>query len=195
LGQLKERGLKGVEVATSDAHEGLRQAVEEHFPGVIWQRCQAHFRRNVLDQTPAKLKAEVQDVLDNVLEASSPTRARAAFGRAETQLEGQADAAPAVLAGGWEQATAVLALPPKYRRRLRTSNMIERFIEEIRRREKPVRIFPNGKSVWRHARGALCAEQHEEWSAGRRYLSGGPSSTAGKHPPAKKLLPNLNPYP
>jgi transposase-like protein len=73
LGQLKARGLEGVEVATSDAHSGLRQAVEEHFPGVIWQRCQAHFRRNVPPgQTPSKLRDEVHGLLDQVLEASSP---------------------------------------------------------------------------------------------------------------------------
>ena len=169
LSQLKERGLSGVEVATSDAHDGLRQAVEESFPGVIWQRCQAHFRRNVLDTTPAKLKDDMREVLDSILEASSPQEARAAFGQAETQLEGKADAALSVLSDGWEEATAVLALPLKYRRRLRTSNMIERFIEEIRRREKVVRIFPNQRSVWRLV-GALCAETHEEWSTGRRYL-------------------------
>jgi transposase-like protein len=166
----KKRGLTGVEVATSDAHDGLRQAVEESFPGVIWQRCQAHFRRNVLDQTPAKLKDDMHEVLDSILEASSPQEARAAFGRAEIRLKGKADAALDVLSGGWEAATAVLALPVKYRRRLRMSNMIERFIEEIRRREKVVRIFPNKKSVWRLV-GALCAEKHEEWSTGRRYLT------------------------
>ena len=70
---------------------------------------------------------------------------------------------------GWEEATAVLALPAKYRRRLRTTNMLERFIEEIRRREKVIRIFPNEESAYRLI-GALCAERHEEWSTGRRYL-------------------------
>lgn len=64
----------------------------------------------------------------------------------------------------------MLALPAKCRRRLRTSNMIERFIEEIRRCEKVVRTFPNERSVWQLARGVLCAEQHEEWPTGRRYL-------------------------
>ena len=159
LGRLKKRGLEGVKLegvdlegvegATSDAHDGLRQAVEETFPGVIWQRYHleeslgVHFRRNVLDQTPAnqtpaKLKDEMHDRLDDILEASSPAKARAAFGRVEAALEGKADATLAVLSGGWEQATAVLALPAKYRRRLRTSNMIERFIEEIRRRQQVV---------------------------------------------------------
>ena len=169
LGQLKERGLRGVEVATSDAHEGLRQALTEHFPGTIWQRCQAHFRRNVIDQTPAKLRSEVHDALDAILGAVSPAKARTAFEQAAVELEGKADAALDVLERGFEDATAVLALPAKYRRRLRTTNMVERFIEEIRRREKVVRIFPNEKSAWRLV-GALCAEQHEEWSTGRLYL-------------------------
>jgi len=64
----------------------------------------------------------------------------------------------------------VLALPEKYRKRLRTTNMLERFIQEIRRREKVIRIFPNIGSAERLV-GALCAETHEEWSTGRRYLN------------------------
>jgi transposase-like protein len=65
---------------------------------------------------------------------------------------------------------AVLALPEKYRKRLRTTNMLERFIQEIRRREKVIRIFPNIDSAYRLV-GALCAETHEEWSTGRLYLN------------------------
>ena len=167
---LKGRGLVGVEVATSDAHEGLRQAMAEHFPGAIWQRCQAHFRRNVVDQTPAKLKDEMHEALDAILGAVSPEKARAAFNETAAKLEGVADATLRVLEEGFEDATAVLALPAKYRRRLRTTNMVERFIEEIRRREKVIRIFPN-KASDRRLVGALCAEQHEEWSTGRLYLN------------------------
>jgi transposase-like protein len=170
IGRLKGRGLSGVEVATSDAHEGLRQALEAAFPGLIWQRCQAHFRRNVLDRTPASCKDRMHELLDQILTAPSPERAREAVGEACAELEGQADKALEVLESGWEEATAVLALPAKYRRRLRTTNMLERFIEEIRRREKVVRIFPNQDSAYRLI-GALCAERHEEWSTGRRYLT------------------------
>ena len=168
--QLKARGLSGVEVATSDAHEGLRQALETAFPGLIWQRCQAHFRRNILDRTPAALRDRMHELLDRILTASSPERAREAVGEALAELEGDADRALEVLESGWEEATAVLALPAKYRRRLRTTNMLERFIEEIRRREKVIRIFPNEDSAHRLI-GALCAERHEEWSTGRRYLT------------------------
>jgi transposase-like protein len=170
IGQLKARGLSGVEVATSDAHGGLRQALEAAFPGLIWQRCQAHFRRNVLDRTPTGLRDRMHGLLDRILTAPSPERAREAFGEACAELEGAADRALEVLESGWEEATAILALPSKYRRRLRTTNMLERFIEEIRRREKVVRIFPSGDSAYRLI-GALCAERHEEWSTGRRYLT------------------------
>jgi len=170
IDRLKARGLSGVEVATSDAHEGLRQALEAAFSGLIWQRCQAHFRRNVLDRTPAALRDRMHELLDQILTAPSPERAREAFGEACAELDGQADRALEVLESGWEEATAILALPKKYRRRLRTTNMLERFIEEIRRREKVVRIFPSGDSAYRLI-GALCAERHEEWSTGRRYLT------------------------
>ena len=184
LGQLKARGLEGVEVATSDAHNGLRQAVKERFPGVIWQRCQAHFRRNVPPgQAPAKLKDDMRGVLDSILEASSPQKARAAFGRAEAELEGKADAALDVLSGGWEAATAAgLALPPKYRRRLRTSNMIERFIEEVRRREKVVRIFPNQRSV-----GGSSARSARRST--RNGLPGGATSLVDRVLPLESIPP------
>ena len=167
---LKDRGLSGVEMLTSDAHDGLRGAAQQSFPGAIWQRCQAHFRRNVADRVPAASKERVHAMLDSILEAPSPADAREALERAATELQEIAPAALEVLEEGFEDATAALALPEKYRRRLRTTNMVERFIEEIRRREKVVRIFPNMQSAWRLI-GALCAEQHEEWAHGRRYLT------------------------
>lgn len=170
IGRLKARGLSGVELATSDAHEGLHQALEAAFSGLIWQRCQAHFRRNVLDRTPAAHRDRMHELLERILTASTLEQARKAVGEACAELEGQADRALQVLEDGWEEATAILALPQKYRRRLRTTNMLERFIEEIRRREKVVRIFPNEESA-RRLVGALCAERHEEWSTGRRYLT------------------------
>jgi len=168
--QLKERGLSGVELATSDAHKGLRKALQEAFPGLIWQRCQSHFRRNVLDQTPSDYRDEMHQVLDQLLEASCQQEARRHLDDLRERLEEKAPSAFRALEEGFYDATAVLALPEKYRKRLRTTNMLERFIQEIRRREKPVRIFPNLGSAYRLV-GALCAETHEEWSTGRRYLN------------------------
>jgi len=112
----------------------------------------------------------MHQVLDQVLEASSQEEARARLDDLREQLEEEASSALKTLEDGFHDATAVLALPEKYRKRLHTTNMLERFIQEIRRREKVIRIFPNIDSAYRLV-GALCAETHEEWSTGRRYLN------------------------
>ncbi|MCS3668653.1 transposase-like protein [Salinibacter ruber] len=180
--QLKERGLSGVDHVTSDAHKGLREAIQEQLLGSIWTRCHAHFRRNVLDKTPEACFEAMQAVLDEVLGADSQPEAFEALEEVldgeqtrivetsdgETvdtyeQLREEGGSALNVFEEGLEGATAVLALPGKYRRRLRTTNMIERLIEELRRREKVVRIFPNIDSAWRLL-GSLLSETHEEWS-------------------------------
>lgn len=168
LEELKDRGLRRVELATSDAHEGLESAFRETFPGCIWQRCQAHFRRNVIDKTPSDYQGRMHQLLDQILEADSQQEASRRLEEVSSELEDEAEDALAVLEEGIFEATAVLALPEKYRERLRTTNMVERLIQEIRRREKVIRIFPNQASAWRLV-GALLAEKHEEWSTGRRY--------------------------
>ena len=170
LGELKDRGLRRVELATSDAHEGLEAALRETFPGCIWQRCQSHFRRNVLDKTPSGYRDQMKELLDSILEADSQRQAQQRLEEAASaELAEEAPEALEVLEDGLFDATAVLALPEKYRKRLRTTNMLERLIQEIRRREKVIRIFPNKASA-RRLVGALLAEKHEEWSTGRRYL-------------------------
>jgi transposase-like protein len=166
--ELKDRGLRRVELATSDAHEGLESALRETFPGCIWQRCQAHFQRNVLDKTPADLHDQMKDLLDRTLQTDSQREAVKRVEEAPDDLREGASEAIQVLQEGLHDATAVLALPEKYRKRLRTTNMVERLIQEVRRREKVIRIFPNKASAWRLV-GALLAEKHEEWSTGRRY--------------------------
>ena len=116
--RLKARGLSGVRVATSDAHEGLKQALHAAFPGLIWQRCQAHFRRNVMDQTPPPLRDRMHDRLGAILTASAPAPAREALNATLDALEREAETALRVLEDGFDDATAVLVLPPKYQRRL-----------------------------------------------------------------------------
>lgn len=166
---LKSRGLEGVDLMVSDAHEGLVDALHRCFDGAIWQRCQTHFRRNVVDRTPAAFKDAMHRGLDRILKAGDPDEARIEFEALATELEGDADRALETLESGLEDAIAVLSLPEKYRRRLRTTNSLERLIEEVRRREKVIRIFPNETSAWRLL-GAYLAEIHEEWSTGRCYL-------------------------
>jgi len=167
--RLKARGLRGVELITSDNHRGLVKALRRQFQGAAWQRCQTHLMRNVLGQTPRHLKAEMTAWLRRIFHSESQAEARQAFGELARELDGTAETALQTLEAGLEDAIAVLALPAKYRRRLRTTNMVERLIEEIRRRERVIRIFPNSASAERLI-GALLQEQHEEWLTGRKYF-------------------------
>ena len=166
---LKRRGLSGVEYVVSDAHGGLVSACKRAFQGVIWQRCQVHFRRNVVDRAAKRHHDVLHRGLDRILDAHDPDEARQEFRRLCADLEGKADRALEALEAGLEDAIQVLVLPLKYRRRLKSTNMLERLIEEVRRRERVIRIFPNERSAWRLL-GALLAEQHEVWSTGRKWL-------------------------
>lgn len=166
---LKRRGLRDVEVVVSDAHEGLVDALHQCFQGASWQRCQTHFRRNVADKARAEHLDELHEGMSRIFKADDQDAARAAFNELAASLEGKADHALETLELGLDDATAVLRLPDKYRKRLRTTNMVERLIEEVRRREKVIRIFPNDDSA-RRLIGAYLAERHEEWSTRRRYL-------------------------
>jgi putative transposase len=166
---LKQRGLHGVEVLVSDDHAGLVKAAQRAFQGVIWQRCQVHLQRNVLGRTPRHLRAQMATGLRRIFQAEDRAEARTAFGVLAAALAGKADRALTILEEGLEDALAVLVLPEQYRVRLRTTNGMERLNEEIRRRERVIRIFPNEASALRLI-GALLAEHHEVWSTGKRYF-------------------------
>jgi len=107
--------------------------------------------------------------LERVLKAEDRDEAWRAFARLANEMGDKAPKAVDDLENGLEDALAVLILPQKYRKRLRTTNMAERLNEEVRRRERIIRIFPNEDSALRLI-GALLAEQHETWSTGKRYL-------------------------
>jgi putative transposase len=166
---LKRRGLHGVEVLVSDDHAGLVKAAQRCFQGVMWQRCQVHLRRNVLGRTPHHLRAQMAAGMRRLFQAADAPTARTAFAALAAALDGKADRALAVLEEGLDDALAVLVLPEPYRVRLRTTNGLERLNEEIRRRERVIRIFPNEASAVRLI-GALLVEQHELWSTGKRYF-------------------------
>lgn len=165
---LKQRGLSGVCYVISDAHGGLTKAVAKHFQGASWQRCQVHLLRNVLGHCSRQIRAEVAAAAKLVLQASDRAEAQRRLVEFAEHFGKTAPKAVACLEGGFEDALVVLALPEKYRKRLRTTNMQERLNEEIRRRERVIRIFPNDASALRLI-GALLAEQHEVWQE-RRYL-------------------------
>jgi len=166
---LKERGLSGVDLVVSDNHGGLVAAVKKNFHNASWQRCQTHFSRNVLDKTPKKLQPEIKQALREIYTASKIEIARSLR---DEMLENYSKTAPKamdVLEQGFDDVMAVMNLPIKYRKRLRTSNSIERLNQEIRRRERVIRIFPNEASLLRLI-GALLMEVDERWSSSKKYL-------------------------
>lgn len=166
---LKARGLSGVDLIVSDDHGGLVQAIQTCFQGVAWQRCQTHFTKNILDACPKKLQAQIKGRLRTVFEASDIETSRKLARDIADEFIEKAPKAVETLESGFDDATAVLALPEYYRKKLRTTNSVERLNEEIRRRERVIRIFPNSDSALRLI-GAILVEKHEEWSAGRRYF-------------------------
>jgi putative transposase len=169
FGSLKERGLKDVRVVTSDDHKGLVNAVRKHFQGASWQRCQTHFSRNMLDHAPKALQPEIKEDLRRLYESVDLESARKVRDQIIAKYEARAPKATNLLDEAFDDITAVLALPLRYRKRLRTTNGVERLNEEIRRRERVIRIFPNEASVIR-LMGALLMEQDEKWQTGRKYF-------------------------
>ena len=166
---LKERGLNGVDLIVSDDHGGLVKAIRKHFQGVSWQRCQTHFMRNILDATPNSCRDEVKTRVRAVLDAPDMETARMMLDKTLEACTKKAPRAMKILENGFDDAVAVLALPERYRKRLRTTNSLERLNEEIRRRERVIRIFPNRESALRLI-GALLLEIDTKWAEGRRYL-------------------------
>jgi len=166
---LCERGLSGVDLVVSDNHAGLVKAIRSRLPGSSWQHCQTHLMRNILDSTPKRLQRELHARIRMVFEAPDEETARELAAGVIERYETSAPKGIGKLEEHLDDALAVMGLPAKYRKRLRTSNSIERLNQEIRRRERAIRIFPNEGSALRLI-GALLLEQDEVWSEGRKYL-------------------------
>jgi putative transposase len=167
---LKARGLSGVELVTSDDHPGLEAAVGRHFQGASWQRCQVHYARNLLRLVSFSKREELAAGLRGVFAA---TDRETALRLAEQLADRWRKSHPKVadhLEEHIEECLSCLYFPESHRRRIRTTNGLERFNQEIKRRTKVVRIFPNRKACSRLVT-ALAVEQSEEWLTGRRYLN------------------------
>lgn len=165
---LKQRGLTKVDFISSDNHKGLVNAIKKHFQGATWQRCQTHFSRNVLDKAPKKHQPELKIHLRGIYEAKDIADARRLLDETIEAFEHLAPKAMLTLEEGFDDVMAVMALPEKYRKRLRTTNSIERLNEEVRRRDRVIRIYPNEASAIRLL-GSVLIEQDEKWST-RKYL-------------------------
>ena len=170
LVRLIERGLHGVEFVVSDDHEGLKQAAIQTFVGALWQRCYVHFLRNALDHLPRKKDNDCIIELRWIYERRTVVEAQADIANWLKKWQGQYPKLCDWVEENIEETLTFFRLPPAHHKHMRSSNLLERFNEEIRRRTYVVRVFPNEASTLRLIR-ALAAEQHEEWQEGSRYLS------------------------
>ena len=167
LMHLQSRGLKGVQMITSDAHEGILHGIRRVFPEVPWQRCQFHFTKNVVDKAPRKYQAGLRMELSAMFHSSSEKEARK---KRDSILQDYMEVAPKAMECldlGFESTMTVCCFPEPIRRLVRTSNYIERLNKELKRRAHAIGVFPNGESVVR-LMGTLLLEYHEKLQGKRR---------------------------
>jgi transposase-like protein len=170
LASLIERGLHGVELIASDAHEGLAAARRACFNGVAWQRCQFHLQQNAMQYTPKRaMRDEVADDLRAVFNAPDRREAERQLGLAIAKHRAEAPQLAEWMEENVPQGLSVFALPTSHRRKLRTTNMLERQNKEIKRRTRVATLFPNEASLLRLV-SAVLMEQSEEWETGKTYL-------------------------
>ncbi|HEX5912288.1 MAG TPA: IS256 family transposase, partial [Rubrobacter sp.] len=167
---LKSRGLKGVKLVVSDDHEGLKSAVCRHFQGASHQRCQVHYMRNLLGMVGASKRKELGAEMRAIFAAPNREQALQIASSVADRWRGKGNEKVAChLEEHIEECLTCLVFPESHRRRIRTTNGLERLNQEIKRRTRVVRIFPNRESCLRLVT-ALAVEQSEEWVTGRRYL-------------------------
>jgi len=168
--RLRERGLRGVEYVVSDDHPGLRRSVPEVFPESVWQRCYVHFLRNALDHLPRKADDDCMTELRWLYDRRSLEEARRDLGGWLSKWQGRYPKLCVWVEENIEETFTFYRLPPPHHKHMKSTNMLERLNEEIKRRTHIVRIFPNEASCLRLVR-ALAVEKHEEWIEGTRYLN------------------------
>lgn len=170
LAALRARGVAGVLCVTSDAHEGLRRAIEEVFPGAAWQRCAVHLMRNAAALAPTRQKrAAVLSILKAVFAETDPALVRELYHLACGEISRFCPKAAELLEDAECDALAYLDFPWEHHRRLRTNNVQERANRELKRRSRVVQVFPSRKSLIRML-GAVFAEMDEDW-ASRRWFT------------------------
>ena len=171
LKSLLDRGLHGVTYIVSDAHDGLKAALRALFNGVPWHRCQFHLQQNAQAYVPKKtMKKQVSDDIADIFAAPDGRIARA---RLKQYVEKYVESAPELsewMEENLPEGLTVFELPQEHRKRMRTTNSLERLHEEINRRTRVARLFPNEASLIRLV-SAIEMEISEDWIAGKRYLN------------------------
>ena len=171
LESLQDRGLHGIQAVTSDDHSGLKAAIAARMPGVIWNRCQVHLQRNATHHVPrnemrGKVAADLRAVFCAQDQREADDKLKAMVARYQKSAPKLAD----WLESDVPEGLAVFGLPEAHRKRMRTSNSIERLNREVKRRTRVATLFPNEASLLRLV-SAVLAEVSEEWESGKVYLT------------------------
>lgn len=167
---LKKRGLRGVEFVASDDHEGLRQSIMQILPEAVWQRCYVHFLRNALDHLPRKANDDCLQELRWIFDRRDMAEARQDLASWLVKWQSKYPKLCDWVEGNIEETLSFYRLPLAHHKHMKSTNMLERVNEELKRRTHVVRIFPNEESCLRLVR-ALAMEQHENWIEAIRYLN------------------------
>ena len=169
LRSLTRRGLRGVKLVISDAHEGLKAAIAKVL-GATWQRCRVHFMRNVLAHVGKGQQAMVASYIRTAFAQDTETAARAQWRKVADQLRPKLPKLAALMDDAEDDVLAHMAWPKDLRAKLHSTNPLERLNREIKRRANVVGIFPNDDAIIRLV-GALMLEQNDEWAVSRRYMT------------------------
>ena len=168
--ELKRRGLNGVEMVTSDAHSGIRAAMDREFPAVPWQRCRVHFMREMLSKVSHKHRYALAKDLSAAFRCEERKMALQAAAEIAERWQERAPRVARAIEHGFEQCLTVCELPVTHRPRLHSTNMLERLMRTLKQRTRVVGIFPNEASLNRLI-GAMLIEKDEDWQCERmRYL-------------------------
>jgi putative transposase len=169
LRSLTRRGLRGVKLVISDAHEGLKKAVAKVL-GATWQRCRVHFMRNVLAHAPKGQRQMVAALIRTVFAQETEKDAHRQWRVVADQLRARFPKLAALMDEAEDDVLAHMAFPKEHRAQLHSTNPLERLNGEVKRRANVVGIFPNEGAIVRLV-GALLLEQNDEWAIQRRYMS------------------------
>ena len=170
LVKLKQRGLRGVEFAVTDDHAGLKQGIAEVLPEAAWQRCYVHFLRNALDYLPRKANDDCLVELRWLYDRHDVEQAREDLSKWLAKWQARYPKLCNWVEANIEETFAFYRLPAEHHKHMKSTNMLERINQELKRRTLVVRIFPNAASCQRLVR-ALAVEIHEDWIEATRYLN------------------------
>lgn len=165
---LRQRGLTGVRLVISDAHEGLKAAIAQVF-SATWQRCRVHFMRNVLACIPKASQSLVGTLIRQVFVQADSENAHRVWRAVADQLRSRFSRAAAIMDEAEDDVLAYFSFPAPHRVKLHSTNTLERLNKEVKRRANVVGIFPNEDGIVRLI-GAVLMEQNEEWQLQHRYM-------------------------